>query len=328
MPLQHVAQLHEDAFKTHEAASGIKLLQLTSKEINVPGVNLIRVDKTANGGEGEAFLSITSKTLGRRYPEFLNINTLQTAIEKVNRLDMIHLDSLDSANATLLHPGRDISMPTTGQRFLQVMKLLHVNTFYRIQDFRNDNSLTFDKDVKTRKCKEYSKIYLKDSEFELSKNQNFRDSLTASDLAEMRLYFRGEVRFETEQKSMTKIRQCYNTTRLCEILASEVNPLSRMLTKLTKDMATHTELMEERLFLMSLTEKEAQVFGVCIAFEHSIEQIKHFYYTRYPRRPPTARLKLTVAKQLVSRYRAQQGKLGESDFALIKEFSERVALDI
>lgn len=306
----------------------MKLLQLTAKEINEPGVKLIRVDQAANSGEGEAFVSITSKSLGRRYPEFLNIDTLPIATEKINRLGMIQLDSLSSANATVLHPGRDIPLSATGPRLLQVMKLLHVNTLYRIQDFKNENSLTFDKEVKTRKCKEYSKIYQKDTEFELPKNQNFRDSLTASDLAEMRLHFRGKVRFETEQKSMTKIRQCYKTTNLCEILASEVNPLSRMLAKLTKDMAKHTELMEERLFLMSLTEKEAQVFGICITFEHSIEQIKHFYYERYPRRPPTASQKLTVAKQLISRFRAQQGKLGESDFALLKEFSERVALDI
>lgn len=328
VPFRDLIGLDETAFKTHETTSGVRLLQLASKDISMQGVKLIRLDKLGNKGEGEAIISLTSKILGKRYYEFLNVDTVPYALDRINSLGFINVGSLRNSDALLLHPAKDVLLSNPGPRLLQLLKLLHVNARYRMTEFKNENSLTYDKNVKTRRCKEHTKIYRKDLEFEMDKNRDFRDSLAPSDLATMRLHARDRLRLEDEKKSKTKIRQCYKTTNLLEILHSPINPLSQMLDKLMMDMATRTELSEERLFLVGLTEKEAQIFGVCAMFKHSLEQINDYYYHRYAHRRATASKKFKEAKHLISRYRAQQGNLNDSDFALLKEFTTVVALDI
>jgi hypothetical protein len=328
LPIAIINSINEERFKYHETPNGIQVKQLGTRELrNIHGLNLIRINEVA----GEIILGLSAKILGRSYPDMLNSQTIPIALERVQATGLLSFDTaaaMAAAEALLLVPAKDISLLHTVPRYTHCWHLLHVNTKYLVNDFRNASSLTFAKQVRTAKAKEYAKLYDKAHELEMDKNKAFRESLTIADLSAIRTQFRNKARFECELKTITKIRQYYGLTakqpvKLSTVLASDRNPLSTMFERITADMAAHPEASEIRLFMEGLTENETEVFGFCNAYGFDLEKIEAKYKSLYKRKD-TARRKVRAAKELVSRLRAQQNNLQMTDFQLINELRQQI----
>lgn len=330
-PLSSVNSFKKEIFQPYETSGGVLLHQITAKTCKHPGINLIRINDVSE----EAVISISAKILGKDYPQFINSDTIAQALDRVNATGFISLDTaavLASAEPLQLHPAKDRELNEPLSHYLRLLQLLHVNNLYIVSEFDNENTITYAKKVKTRKAKEYFKLYGKLKELEMKKNQAFRDSLLPTDLASVRQYFAKKVRFELELNCMEKIHQYYKLPRdrpmlLTDVFASPINPLAEIVSRLRQDMASSPEELDEKLFLMTLSKHEVEVFGACLAFRLNIEAIKAFLAKVYTR-VATARDKFRKAKELISRFQAQRNSLRNQDFALIAELSERVSMDI
>lgn len=327
LPLGVIDKYAADAFEAHETAGGLLLAQVTARHLKTPGLNLVRVNEHV----GEVVLSLSAKLLGKDYPQFLTLDTMPRALDRINATGLLTFDTaaaLAAAEPLLLHPGKNIQLTQELPDYLRLLQLLHVNPTYTLQNYRNEKTLSFEKKVSTRKAQEYAKLYDKAHEFEMSKNRGFRESLAALELAHVRTEFQGKSRFEVELKSKEKIRQFYELPKqqpllLTEVLASPIDPVAKMYNRITGPLAACPEAVEERLFFAGLSAEEQAVMGQCKLFDYDLPTIKAVCFQNLSR--PTRAKKLKAAATLVSRWRAQQGNLQGQDFELLDELRHRLA---
>ena len=333
MPYSSVKTWKKEEFKDYETPSGILKKQLSTKHINSPGFNLVRIDERAGkDAEGEVIIQVSAKILGRDYPQLISRDTMPLVLARINASGFIQLDPLaamETAVPLLVHAAKDFPLSNPAECF-RLMKLLHVNDRYRLTDYKNANTLTFENDVNTRKCQEYGKLYVKPWEFELNKNRAFRESLSGPGLAHVRAEIRGKTRGELEIKSGEKIYQYYEFDRtqplsLRALLDSTVNPLGKVINRLLQGMATVPETYEAELFFLGLSEKEKELFLRCKHYGFDRDRIKFQYVQAYPKRRHSASTKFKAAQQMVSRFHAHNERLTKTDFALLTELADLVA---
>lgn len=333
MPYYSVKTWKKEEFKDYETPSGIPKKQLSARHIGIPGFNLVRIDERAGkDAEGEVIIQVSAKILGRDYPQLITRETMPQVLTRINASGFIQLDSLAALEAAvplLVHAAKDFPLSNPSECF-RVMKLLHVNDRYHLTGYRNANTLCFENEVNTRKCQEYGKLYVKLLEFEMKKNQPFRESLSGPDLAHVRAQFKGMTRGELELKSGEKIYQYYEfdraqPLRLRALLDSTVNPLAKAVNRLLLGMAVAPEKIEAELFFLGLSEKEKELFLRCKHYGFDLDRIKFQYVQAYPKRPATASEKFKQAKGMVSRFHAHNERLTKTDFALLTELADLVA---
>lgn len=330
MPFTHINTYDEPRFKTRVTKTGIILQECT--ETNLCGLNLIR----RNEASEETVISMSAKILGRAYPSLLSINTIGQALETVRHTgllgDFAPDDIIQHATVLLCHVTQDLALLEAVEQYHMVLKKLHVNNKYRIVDYRNGNTLTFEKRNISQKAKEYAKLYGKARELEMADNKSYRESLSAADLAHVRKQFCGKTRFELELKNATKIKQYFKLPKgkgsprvgLKTILTSDATPLRHLLEKLLQHVTCNPEKAEEKAFVASLSKAEKNLMGYCILYNHDLDAIQFALQQEYPKRPASARSEFIKAKELMSRWQAHGAGLAQRHFDLLAELKEQV----
>jgi len=296
------------------------------------GLNYIR----RNESRGEYVIYLTAKILGPDYPSLLNADTICQALERVRKTGLISWDDTDQvmneAIVRICHVTKDLALPHALGQYLRMLKMLHVNTNYSIASYRNGNSLTFSKNTTTARAREYAKLYGKSSELELAKNREYRESLSRADLERVRGHFHGKSRLELELTSGAKIRQYFqlpkgreNPVRLLPLLTSEVEPLKRLIHRLTDPIVLAPEVTHAKEFGSCLGPKEQSVFWYCQHYEFDLPAINYALREANKKRPDSARTAFKKVQAIVCRYRSHQAQLTSEFCELLTELRQAVA---
>lgn len=177
-------------------------------------------------------LEFSSKLLLDDYPKLITKDTFKQCLENINQLDIctLDVDSIsDDCYFSKVHITNDIKYDLNDNVLHSLNSCVDNYRRFKWERYRKDG-IRFNKDVKSKSCKESIVIY--DKEKEIIKNEDFLSSLNNPN--EIINYFDGVTRFEMELDTPKKICNTLNTdtSHISEIFSSNENPLLNQFNKI------------------------------------------------------------------------------------------------
>ncbi len=180
-------------------------------------------------------IEFSSKILKERYPLLISKDTIGDCLENLNRMDICEVD-IDSVLDTGCFTSMDITEDKTFYLSDEVLQGLNDNVGgyrrYKWQHYEKEG-IEFQRDVKSKDCKECIKLYRKGKEIQAAKNQDFLKQLSWEDRFAIIDYFADKTRFEMTLNTQRKIKEYLNIkeTYIWEVLNAISNPLLRQFDK-------------------------------------------------------------------------------------------------
>ena len=298
----------------------------------IPGLSRITIDDTAGRDQkGEVTLEYSAKILGSRYPDLISVDTIKEAHANIVRTGLVTFDIdkvLAAAVALKIHQTHDFRLSQALSAYGKAIGKLWIPNGYFLRNNAKGKSawqsFSFLHDIQTNP--EYLKFYNKLREFLLSRNRDFRDSLSSAELAEMMRRYDGVTRAEFCAAGKRKIRQHYSDVgpdvRVMEVVESKVNALGNLHARNTATLAVDDNANQALDFADSLLcFKEFQMFSVLTMAKYDFDTVCEFLRTRckdsnfYALKPKY--------KALLSRYLGHQS--GGEAASLLQELQQAVA---
>ena len=163
-------------------------------------------------GNTETVAEFSAKILKEKYPDLLSAETIVQALNNLKGFGFfLEFDTdeiVNIAHVLKAHPARHVRPAADFATCAKLLTDLHTNTHYTPTNYKNE-TVTFTQNVSTTKNREYLKFYNKETEYNLSKNTGYRETLTAQQKPAVAARFQGVAKVETELNSKRKLRQYY-----------------------------------------------------------------------------------------------------------------------
>lgn len=177
-------------------------------------------------------LEFSSKVLLDDYPKLITKDTFNQCLKNINQLGICDLDTDSIANNcyfSKVHVTNDVKYTLTNDVLDSLNSSVNNYRRYQWKCYRN-GGIRFNKDVKTKSCKESIVMY--DKEKEIINNVDFLSILSKPN--EVIDYFSGVTRFEMELDNPEKICKALNidTTHISKVFGSKANPLLTQFNKI------------------------------------------------------------------------------------------------
>ncbi|MDH6311181.1 hypothetical protein M2451_004112 [Dysgonomonas sp. PFB1-18] len=177
-------------------------------------------------------LEFSSKILLDDYPKLITKDTFRQCLKNINQLSIctLDVDSIASdCHFSKVHVTNDIKYELNDNVLNSLNSCVNNYRRFKWERYRN-GGIRFNKDVKTKTCKESIVIY--DKEKEIIKNEDFLSILNNPN--DVINYFDGVTRFEMELETPNKICNALNidTTHISKIFKSMENPLHTQFNKI------------------------------------------------------------------------------------------------
>jgi len=172
-------------------------------------------------------IEFSSKILRDKYPELITKDTFKQCLDNLNKLGICEIDA-KAVSKDCYFQEVDVTSDTQMTLTEEILNTLNtlVANYRRWRWERYENSgITFTKDVKSKDCKESLKIYNKEKEIALPKNEKFLSQLDNPE--SVKQAFAGITRFETTLSSMDKIKKYLDIpdTHVDNVFNSKANPV-------------------------------------------------------------------------------------------------------
>lgn len=184
------------------------------------------LDIEINYEKGEVIIEFTGKVLGERYPELINLNTVQACFQNINNLGFCEIDIEKMMFAQVVKCDvtkdvRIVDIPSLNRYIRGHIK----NYQYFKCDLKRNGNLIIEKNVTGRRYKRRITLYDKEAEMMRTAGQEFtaRYGLDGK--------YDGMCRFEMNLNSQQAIRDALDITgtTLSEVLNTGRNPIEDFL---------------------------------------------------------------------------------------------------
>lgn len=244
----------------------------------INGLSRITIDPTASE-HGEVTVEYSAKILGARYPELISIDTIAVAHANIIRTGIIDFnieEVLANARALKVHQTADFcltdALPTYGKAIRKLWVPNHYHLRCNARGKAEWESFSFLRDINANP--EYLKFYNKQREFNMSKNRQFRESLSPNQLRRMLEYFQGKTRAELCLSGKKKIKQHLpdvgSEALLIDVVNSGVDALGNLCTELLAPLVADVVTNSKVDFASTLVDyKEYALFCIlqCCSFD-------------------------------------------------------------
>jgi hypothetical protein len=212
---------------------------ITSQDIKLSGLNLINY----NNSDKSLTLQFSAKILSENYYDLINFNTIEQAIDNVNKTGIVTIDKqyLNNFKVHSCDFTNNVKGEHVPHEYIQSCQLMSLNSKYKVDNYKAKNIKTGivfrGKQVSFKeRCIMYHKLD------ELKKDENFIKSLRSP--LPMIEQFNGVLRVETNVTSHKKIREYTLTDNvLMSVLNSKaINPNYKLFQKIRNHSGVQTDL--------------------------------------------------------------------------------------
>lgn len=201
--------------------------------------------------ESGGILEFSSKLIPGLYQEMMNINTIETYLNEINNLDLIKFNTSDIIASGILWSCDNTNnvkvkdVPT----YINSLCVYKYNDKYK-SDFFIDESIIFDKKVKTKSYKEHLTVYNKFPELLKAENKDFRTKINIED-------FKNVLRFESRFANLELMRKSFNVPEptLINILSSKEKVNYNILNRITDLSSINIDTINNFKTLIEMKEK-------------------------------------------------------------------------
>jgi hypothetical protein len=217
-----------NALKFDKTTKEVEDVELTSYNLKAKerktGIKNIIVN------ENNCIIDLSSKLCPHLYYEMINENTIERYAEKLNGLDLIQFDKnsfIENANVLSCDITDNIKIKGEVKNYVDSFAVFKLNNKYNCSYHINE-SIIFERDVKTPALKERITIYNKYPELLLKRNATFRNEINIQD-------FKDVLRFESRFVNFGLMRNSFNVSdlNLLNILKSPAKINLNLINKIT-----------------------------------------------------------------------------------------------
>lgn len=179
-----------------------------------------------NYDKGEVTIEFTGKVLGERYPELINLNTIQECFQRINALGFCEIDIEKMMFAQVVKCDVTKDVPIANIPSLNRFIRGHIRNYQSyVCTLERNGNLIIEKNVTGRRYRRRITLYDKEAEMMKSTRQAFKARYGLEGR------YDGICRFEMNLNSKQAIRDtlAISGTTLAEVLRSERNPIEDFL---------------------------------------------------------------------------------------------------
>ena len=184
------------------------------------------LDIEINYEKGEVIIEFTGKVLGERYPELINLNTIQVCFQRINDLGFCEIDTEKMMLAQVVKCDVTKDVPIANIPSLSRFVRGHIRNYQSyVCELKRNGNLTIEKNVTGRRYKRRITLYDKEAEMMKRTGQAFKERHGLEGR------YDGICRFEMNLNSQQAIRDtlAITGTTLEEVLRSRRNPIEDFL---------------------------------------------------------------------------------------------------
>ena len=283
---------------------GKKCYLLRTSE-KVVGLNSLRIGTT------ETVIDFSAKILKGNYPKLLTAATIEEALTNILNVGAISFDVhqvLDIAHGKKGHMTKDFFLSRAFSEYLKLLYQLHANRSYTPQYYEGE-CITFIQNIKTAHHRIFLKIYDKGIEYLLSKNADYRESLSTHEKQQVAAYFKSKIRIEAEFNSKAKLRQYFPDIHkdilLKDLLLSTSDPLIDLYNYITKSIYEQMESTQKAKaidYTLRINYNDQLIFNSLEKHDFDLHRITHWLKSTCT--PRTAQRKQKMYEEALAKYLA------------------------
>lgn len=180
--------------------------------------------------ENNCIIDLSSKMCPQLYSEMFNRNTIERYLNKLKETNLISFDTnllIENSDVLSCDVTDNVKVKEDVQSYINSLAIFKLNNKYKC-DLNINESIIFERDVKTNSLKERLTVYFKYVELLLKRNTTFRNEIDIE-------YYKTIVRFESRFSNLELIRKSFNIpdVKLLSILNSDVKINYNLLNKIT-----------------------------------------------------------------------------------------------
>ena len=208
--------------------------------------------------KGELLMEVSAKALKHKYPEQINLNTVEQEFNNIKGYNVIDFNTpvlIDNANVLTCDCTNDLKLTRDVSKVIKDLEVFRFNQKYdctTYPDKKNsyEESIVFDKNVKSKASKERLTIYSKYIDVTRDNKSN-RELLKYVDPE----VFTNKARFESRHTSFEQMRKHFNIIdlSLVNVLNSQEQVNAKIFDKITNIENINFENLQnyKRFFIMS-----------------------------------------------------------------------------
>lgn len=207
--------------------------------------------KNITVNENNCILEFSSKLLPGLYQDMMNINTIERYLDEINNLDLIKFNTneiINLSNVRTCDVTNNVIVKNVAT-YINSLCVYKINDKYK-SDFYIDESIIFDRKVKTQSSREHLTVYNKFPELLTAINKNFRNEIDIN-------YFKNVLRFESRFNNFELMRKSFNVKdlTLLNILNSNEKVNYNILNRITDISSINIDTFNNFKTLIEMKEK-------------------------------------------------------------------------
>lgn len=180
--------------------------------------------------DNNCIIDLSSKLCPQLYSEMFNKNTIERYLSELKGTGLIDFDInslIENSNVLSCDITDNIKVKEDAKSYINSLAIFKLNNKYKC-NLNINESIIFERDVKTNSLKERLTVYFKYTELLLKRNTTFRNKIDIED-------YKTIVRFESRFSNLELMRKSFNTAdvKLLSILNSDVRINYNLLNKIT-----------------------------------------------------------------------------------------------
>jgi hypothetical protein len=233
--------------------------------------------------ENNVIIDFGSKLLPDQYKDMINLNTVERYLKEITLTGLINFNVNDIISQSSIL-SCDVTNNMTVRlvpEYVNSLIIFKLNYKYKF-DYYANQSVIFERDVKTKSVKERLELYNKYDELLLKRNEKFRDKINVDE-------YKNILRIESRFPNHELIRQSFKTDDLnfLSILSSKEKINYNIFNRITKSKDINIKTFTDNQTLMEMKEKLPYYKirnlqgDICIiqSCNHDIDLIKRFFKT-------------------------------------------------
>ena len=201
--------------------------------------------------ESSGILDFSSKLIPGLYQDMININTIERYLDEINNLDLVKFNTneiINFGNVRTCDVTNNIKVKNVAT-YINSLCVYKINDKYKT-DFYIDESIIFDKNVRTKSLREHLTVYNKFPELLKAENKDFRTKINIED-------FKNVLRFESRFNTFELMRKSFNIPEptLINILNSNEKVNYNILNRITDISSINIDTFNNFKTLIEMKEK-------------------------------------------------------------------------
>lgn len=201
--------------------------------------------------ESSCIFDFSSKLIPGLYQDMININTIERYFDEINNLGLVKFNTneiINLGNVRTCDVTNNIKVKNVAT-YINSLCVYKINDKYKT-DFYIDESIIFDKKVKTKYLREHLTVYNKFPELLTAKNKDFRTKINIED-------FKNVLRFESRFNTFELMRKSFNIPEptLINILNSNEKVNYNILNRITDISNIDINIFNDFKTLIEMKEK-------------------------------------------------------------------------